>query len=141
MVSAIDRNEIKRRLFVNYGAQGITDTKVQRLEAQVRRLVAQERQSDKALDDLRLLIKVNPAVIYRLDSEGHITFMSAEIKNLLGLTPQELLGEHISAIVADEDQDKLLPITAVRTGSRMTRGVEVRFRKKISILCTPQSTG
>ncbi len=115
---------------MNDVAHGITDANVQQLKAQLTHLTEEKQQGDKALSDLKLMISINPAVIYRLDTEGHITFMSAEIQNLLGFTPGELLGEHISVIAADEDRDKLLPIAAVRTGARMTRGVEVRLKKK-----------
>ncbi len=115
---------------MNGVAHGITDANVQQLEARLKHLTEEKQRSDEALSDLKLMITINPAVIYRLDTEGYITFMSTEIQNLLGFTPGELLGEHISVIVADEDRDNLLPIAAVRTGARMTRGVEVRLKKK-----------
>ena len=40
------------------------------------------------------------------------------------LTPEELLGKHISTIVSEEDCDRMQLLAAVRTGARMTRGIE-----------------
>jgi PAS domain S-box-containing protein len=92
------------------------------------------KKAEKALKEserkLNSILKTVPDVIYRLDKEGKITFMSESIKRY-GYTPYEVLGENIFSFIHPDDREKsLYRINEKRTGIRKTQSFEVRFIKK-----------
>lgn len=85
------------------------------------------QQSQQLLDSI---VQTVPDIIYRLDPEGKITFISEAVKNL-GYYPDELIGTHILDLIPPEDRDKaIFRVNERRTGERKTRSFEIRFIKK-----------
>ncbi|MBT4499651.1 MAG: response regulator [Gemmatimonadetes bacterium] len=96
--------------------------------------IVQRKQVEKALQEseirLNSIIKSIPDIIYRLDPEGKITFISDAVKKY-GYEPEDLLGVHISELVHPGDREKArYRLNERRTGSRSTRSLEVRLLKR-----------
>ncbi|HEX5514991.1 MAG TPA: EAL domain-containing protein [Gammaproteobacteria bacterium] len=60
----------------------------------------------------RFIVNNSPDFIYILDEAGNFSFVNGQAENLLGYSPAELLGRHISSIVEDEDLDKIRSLLA-----------------------------
>ncbi len=76
------------------------------------------------------IIKTVPEIIYRLDDDSMITFISESVKNY-GYEPTDLLGKSIFDIVHPEDIDNVTHrINERRTGERSADSFEVRLLKK-----------
>lgn len=98
------------------------------------------------------LVQALPDIIYVLDEEGNFTFINNAVR-ILGWEPVELIGRHFTELLFNDDvskvsRDKLLPslrgvVTGEdrapklfderRTGARMTRGLQLKLRRKPSI--------
>lgn len=71
-----------------------------------------------------------PDLIYRLDSDGRITFVNRAIVNY-GYTPEELVGRHILELVHPDDRARAMHrVDERRTGDRRTSSLELRLRTK-----------
>jgi len=93
--------------------------------------ITERKKIEKVLKELEYtlnsILKTIPDIIYRLDPEGKITFISKAIENY-GYTVEELIGTHILDIVHPEDRTKALyRINERRTGKRKTVSLEVRL--------------
>lgn len=93
------------------------------------------------------LVGALPDIVYTLDPSGNFIYINSSVESL-GFRPEELLGQHFSAIVDEADVPKVsrshvLPrlkdttpenppqlFDERRTGSRMTRNLEIRLRVK-----------
>ncbi|MFC1553468.1 PAS domain S-box protein [candidate division KSB1 bacterium] len=85
------------------------------------------RDSEKTLNSI---ISTIPDVIYRLDSNGKIIFISSSVKSY-GYTPKELIGRNILEIVHPDDKEKAQNrINERRSGKRSTKSLEVRILTK-----------
>ncbi len=92
-------------------------------------------ESEKMLDSI---INSVPDIIYRLDPEGRITFISQTVTDY-GYTPGELIGQSIYDIVHPEDRAKVRTrIDERRTGNRRTRDLEVRLVSKSLEIAAPK---
>jgi PAS domain S-box-containing protein len=75
-----------------------------------------------------------PDIIYRVDPEGKITFLSDAVREL-GYTPEELIGTNILDIIHPDDREKAIhKINERRTGERRTKSFEIRLISKESRL-------
>ena len=87
------------------------------------KLAASERRLDA-------IIKTVPDIIYRLDADGRITFISDAVKQY-GYRPETLLGTSIIDLVYHEDKDKVKNrMNERRTGEVRTSSFEVRLLTK-----------
>ncbi len=78
-------------------------------------------------EKLDSIIRTIPDIVYRLDGEGAITFISNSIKEY-GYTPEELIGMYLMDLVHPEDRDKAVyHVNERRTGRRRTEQFEVRL--------------
>lgn len=81
----------------------------------------------------RFLVEQSPDLIFTLDSEGYFTFFNGRVQTLLGYAPEELTGQHYSAIVDPRDHEHArFAFNERRIGPRSTNNLEVRFRRKPS---------
>ncbi len=72
-------------------------------------------------------VKKIPHIIYRLNAEGRITFISDAVK-LYGYNPEALLGSFIIDLVHGEDRIKAAyRVNERRTGDRSTKSLELRL--------------
>jgi diguanylate cyclase (GGDEF)-like protein/PAS domain S-box-containing protein len=79
----------------------------------------------------RFLVDNSPDIIYTLDGEGRFVFMNSRAEGLLGYNRKELIGQHYSVIVHEEDQEKArYGFNERRIGDRATNNMEVRLRCK-----------
>jgi PAS domain S-box-containing protein len=91
-------------------------------------------ESEKMLDSI---ISSVPDIIYRLDPQGRITFISQTVTEY-GYVPADLIGQSIYDIVHPEDRDSVRSrIDERRTGNRRTRNLEVRFMNKLIDAAAP----
>lgn len=82
------------------------------------------RSSEKNLNSI---IKAVPDIIFRLDAEGRITFISPAVTKYTS-APERLLGQPIFSLVAPEDRHKArYRLNEKRTGERATYGLEIRL--------------
>jgi len=81
-------------------------------------------------DHYRSLVDLSPDIIYRLDREGRIVFISDAVKQL-GYNPEELRGRLFEDIVHPDDC-KEVPVHFVerRVGGRSMQRMEVRLVTK-----------
>jgi diguanylate cyclase (GGDEF)-like protein/PAS domain S-box-containing protein len=79
----------------------------------------------------RFLVEQSPDLIYTLDSQGRFIFVNRRVESLLGFTPQELIGQHYSVIVHEEDREQAhYAFNERRIGERATNNFEVRLKNK-----------
>jgi len=115
--------------------------------------LANRRQTEaalaKSLEQYTTLVQAIPDIIYELDPDGKLTFLSDAIR-YLGYTPSELLGQHFSRLVHPDDLDAVSRERVLekyrgtvtgdagapklfderRSGDRGTRNLEVRLVPK-----------
>ena len=83
-----------------------------------------------AKEELNSILKSVPDIIYRLDSDGNITFITDSIGQY-GYSPDELLGTDVMDIICPEDRkDAVYRINERRTGERGTKSHQLRLLPK-----------
>ena len=97
----------------------------------LRRMLAQ------TTDRYRRLIENMSDLVYELDEEGRFRYICIAVVNLLGYTPQELIGTHYSRILCQDH----LPLHGRqfherRTGLRATRDLTMQLKAKTGELKT-----
>jgi PAS domain S-box-containing protein len=76
------------------------------------------------------IVNAVPDIIYQLDDEGKIVFISKAIESY-GFTPDELIGHFIFDLIHPDDQEKAkYRINERRTGERSTKSLELRLLTK-----------
>jgi diguanylate cyclase (GGDEF)-like protein/PAS domain S-box-containing protein len=79
----------------------------------------------------RLLVNLSPDLIYTLDTEGRFTYLNDSIGTMLGYAAGELIGQHYSRIVHNEDLELArYRVNERRREGRATRDLELRFQRK-----------
>ncbi|MDC7126331.1 MAG: histidine kinase dimerization/phosphoacceptor domain -containing protein [Spirochaetales bacterium] len=98
------------------------------------------------------LVQALPDIVYVLDTEGKFTFINNAVRDL-GWEPIDLIGKHFSVLLFEEDVKRVSrtevllelrgKVTGMdrapklfderRTGGRMTRGLQMRLRRKASV--------
>jgi diguanylate cyclase (GGDEF)-like protein/PAS domain S-box-containing protein len=79
----------------------------------------------------RYLIDSSPDFIYTLDQDGNFNFVNDRASDLLGYTKEELLGQHYSFIVFEEDIDRAkFVFNERRTDDRTQINIELRLKCK-----------
>ncbi len=77
--------------------------------------------------ELDVIINTVPDIIYRLDADGKITFLSDAIQQY-GYQPETLLGTSIFDLIYEKDKDKARDkINERRTRDRISRSFELRL--------------
>ncbi|HUU28812.1 MAG TPA: PAS domain S-box protein [archaeon] len=122
-------------LWQQWTDQAIFDEQGQIVEFQsVGRDITERKQVEKALGEsekkLDSIIKAIPDIIYRLDPDGIIIFIS-DAATKYGYKTHELIGTHIHEIVHPDDREKAaFRINERRTGERSTKSFELRLLTK-----------
>ena len=73
------------------------------LESRNRQIGEQLQQSERLY---RQLVDHSPDIIYMLDADGRFTFINNRVSHLLGISPDELIGEHFSTLVHKDDIER-----------------------------------
>lgn len=100
-----------------------------------RRLLEENRSIQLRLEESeslhRFIVNNSPDVIYLLDQEGKFAFVNERIETLLGFKQDELIGEHFSKLIFEDDLDQAsYTFNERRTGDRATTNIELRLRCK-----------
>lgn len=79
----------------------------------------------------RFLVNTSPDIIYILNEEGCFTFVNQRVEELLGYTRKDLMGQHYTTLVHEEDIDLArFAFNERRTCARATQHLELRLRTK-----------
>ena len=97
-----------------------------RLAAENARIANQLENSEKMY---RYLVDSSPDIIYTLNHEGRFTFVNDRAYQLLGYTREELIGQHYSIVVHEEDSERARYVfNERRVDERASRNVELRLK-------------
>jgi len=79
-----------------------------RINEELRAEVAERLKAESALRDseekYRRLVEDMNEVVYALDGEGYVTYVSPSIETLLGYEPEELIGQRYASFIHPDDQ-------------------------------------
>ncbi|MBK7463233.1 MAG: EAL domain-containing protein [Betaproteobacteria bacterium] len=79
----------------------------------------------------RFLVEQSPDLIYTLDERGHFIFVNSRVESLLGYRREDLIGQHYSLIVHEDDIEQArYAFHERRIGDRATTNFEVRLINK-----------
>jgi len=97
----------------------------------ISRDITEREQIEQALNDseerLKSILRSIPDIIYRLDPDGNVTFISEAIERY-GYRVSDLLGKSVINLVHPEDKEKSkYRINERRTGERRTKSFELRL--------------
>lgn len=97
-----------------------------RLEKEHNLILQRLQQSEKWH---RFLVNSSPDFIYTLDQDGCFTFINERVGNLLGYNKEELIGQHYTCLIHDEDMARAEHVfNERRTSERCARNVELRLK-------------
>jgi diguanylate cyclase (GGDEF)-like protein/PAS domain S-box-containing protein len=100
--------------------------KQRRLEEANKRIATQLENSEKMY---RYLVDSSPDIIYTLNHEGRFTFVNDRAYQLLGYKREELIGQHYSILVHEEDLERArYAFNERRVDERASRNVELRLK-------------
>jgi PAS domain S-box-containing protein len=105
-----------------------------RTSADLRREIVERREAEDALREseerYRSLVELTPDIIYRLNEDGTIAFISSAISQL-GYTPEELVGVSFEELIHPDDRQKSnRGFVEYRIGDRRMKDMEVRLIAK-----------
>jgi diguanylate cyclase len=82
----------------------------------------------------RYMVNKSPDIVYMLDTLGRFTFINTRIETLLGYKRNEIIGQHYTDIIHEEDHEKSVYVfNERRSHSRGTNAsVELRLKCKNS---------
>ena len=121
-----------------YGREELLSTvenalRQRRLEADNKRIAQQLERSEKLY---RYLVDSSPDIIYTLNAEGRFSFVNDRAQQLLGLPRSELIGNHYSNLVHDEDMERAYYVfNERRVGDRASRNLELRLKSAALGVC------
>ncbi len=119
----------------------------QSLEQKFLALESSQQALRESEGSLRSIVNVTPLIIFRIDLGGNITYLNQAVQ-ILGYSPDELIGKQFSVLVHEDDLDKfsrekVLPLFSGektgddrapklfderRTGPRVSRGLAMRLK-------------
>ncbi|MCP4076842.1 MAG: EAL domain-containing protein [Gammaproteobacteria bacterium] len=92
-------------------------------------LKATQNQLEESEQRYRFIVSYSPDIIYMIDHRGFFTFINDRVTDLLGYKPDELVGEHFSTLVHEDDLMIAEHIfNERRTGDRSSHNVEFRLK-------------
>jgi diguanylate cyclase (GGDEF)-like protein/PAS domain S-box-containing protein len=100
-----------------------------------RALTIENRNISHRLDESeslhKFLVNNSPDMIYLLDQEGYFAFINERVEGLLGYKPKEILGQHFTKLIYEEDINQaVFTFNERRTGERATQSTELRLNCK-----------
>ncbi len=97
-----------------------------RLEKENNHILQRLQQSEKWH---RFLVNSSPDFIYTLDCEGRFTFVNDRVESLLGYRREDLVGQHYSLIIHEDDIVRAEHVfNERRSGERSARNIEIRLK-------------
>lgn len=97
-----------------------------RLEKENNHILQRLQQSEKWH---RFLVNSSPDFIYTLDCDGRFTFVNDRVESLIGYRREDLVGQHYSLVIHEEDIPCAEHIfNERRSGDRNARNIEIRLK-------------
>jgi len=97
-----------------------------RLERENNHILQRLQQSEKWH---RFLVNSSPDFIYTLDCEGRFTFVNDRVESLLGYRREDLLGQHYSLVIHEDDIARAEHVfNERRAGDRSARNIEINLK-------------
>ncbi len=97
-----------------------------RLEKENNHILHRLQQSEKWH---RFLVNSSPDFIYTLDCDGRFTFVNDRVESLMGYRREDLVGQHYSLVIHEEDIPRAEHIfNERRCGDRNARNIEIRLK-------------
>ena len=97
-----------------------------RLEKENNHILLRLQQSEKWH---RFLVNSSPDFIYTLDCDGRFTFVNDRVESLLGYRNEDLLGQHYSLVIHEDDIARAEHVfNERRAGDRSARNIEIRLK-------------
>ena len=97
-----------------------------RLEKENNQILQRLQQSEKWH---RFLVNSSPDFIYTLDCEGRFTFVNDRVESLIGYRSEDLLGQHYSMVIHEDDVARAEHVfNERRAGDRNARNIEIRLK-------------
>jgi PAS domain S-box-containing protein len=78
----------------------------------------------------RILVETANDIVYTLAPQGHFTYVSPNVQDILGYHPQELVGVHFAEVIHPEDLAACETVFGAVMGGERRRGLEYRVRHK-----------
>lgn len=79
----------------------------------------------------RFLAETCPAIVYRVDANGRMTYINERVSELLGFRAEALIGQFYSVLVPEEEAERAKYVFQERRiGSRASKNVEIQIRCK-----------
>jgi PAS domain S-box-containing protein len=112
------------------GRGGKSDTGIQVIFRDISDYKKIQMNLNKSEKYLSSIIDTIQDIVYRIDTEGLVTFISDSIRQY-GYIPEELIGKSITEIIHPDDREKAkYKIDERRSGERKTREFEIRLLTK-----------
>lgn len=101
-----------------------------RLEFECKMLQQRMQQSEQLH---RFVVNNSSDIIYSLNEHGHITFINDSVERLLNVPREQLLGQHFSVLMGEEEL-RLNPyvFNERRTAGRKSQNRELRLRRRVA---------
>lgn len=109
-----------------------------RLEYEYKSMQQRIQQSEKMH---RFMVNHSPDIIYILNERGHFTFINDSVEKLLNLPKDELLGQHFSTLIG-EDESRHHPFTfnERRAAGRKAQNREMQLRRRLALNAEGKAT-
>src|SRR5579864_447498 len=85
-----------------------------------------ERKLHQEQEFVRRLVECFPDLIVVLDPEGRFKFVSERIRDILGVSPEDYIGQPVGQRMSPEDQSKLTEMLEEAVSGRKPRQIEIR---------------
>ncbi|MGC1509091.1 putative bifunctional diguanylate cyclase/phosphodiesterase [Ketobacter sp.] len=87
------------------------------------------------------MVNYSPDLIYVLNEKGYITFVNDQVETLLNISKQDIVGQHFSELMSDEEHRQHPYIfNERRAEQRKNQRKEIRLRKRLSMRSDGKST-
>ncbi|WP_415378535.1 bacterio-opsin activator domain-containing protein [Halosimplex sp. TS25] len=88
----------------------------------------ERREHERELGRYETIVRSVDDGVYELDTDGRFTFVNPALSRITGYEPDELLGEHVSAVKGDEETGDA--VAALLAGEETERTVESVVQRK-----------
>lgn len=84
--------------------------------------ITERKEREERLERYETIIEASGDAVYMIDSEGQFTFVNDALSNITGYPESELIGEHVSKVMTEEDVENGTSLILELLDSDKTRG-------------------
>ncbi len=89
-----------------------------------------ERQLKESEQKLRMIIENMDHVIFQIDVAGRIQYISPNLRDMYGYTPEELIGRNVSAVMPGREMSKAFSVIAKLFTGKPVKNLEIDLQDK-----------